>query len=74
VRIPEDISVIGFDDLPTSAIMDPPLTTVRVATKELGAMAIALLATRIEEPFMPPMKLQIGADLIERRSVKRIEA
>jgi len=74
LRIPEDVSVIGFDDLPTSAIMDPPLTTVRVATKELGAMAITLLSMRLEEPSIPPMKLQIGADLTERRSVKKIEA
>lgn len=74
LHIPGDVSVIGFDDLPTSAVMDPPLTTIRVATRQMGAMAVDLLAVRLEQPDIPPMKLQIGVDFIERQSVKRIAA
>ena len=69
-RIPEDISVIGFDDLPTSALSDPPLTTVQVSKKEIGAMALSLLRDRILKEDRPPVKVQIGGGLIVRESVR----
>jgi LacI family transcriptional regulator len=39
LRVPEDISLVGFDDLPTSSYMTPPLTTVRQPTYEIGHLA-----------------------------------
>lgn len=69
-RIPEDISVIGFDDLPTSALSDPPLTSVQVSKKEIGAMALSLLRDRIVKEVIPPVKVQISGDLIIRESVR----
>ncbi len=35
-RLPEGVSIIGFDDLPMSAVMDPPLTTMNVSKKRIG--------------------------------------
>ncbi len=70
IRVPEDVSVVGFDDLPISANADPPLTTVRVSKVEIGRMAAQLLANRIRvNPASPPVKALIGGELVERRSV-----
>ncbi len=49
MRIPEDISVIGFDDTPWSSLLQPPLTVVSENTYELGAVATRLLLDRIEK-------------------------
>jgi LacI family transcriptional regulator len=49
VRVPDDVSVAGFDDIPIAAYMSPPLTTVRVAIAELGELAIRTLLRAIDE-------------------------
>jgi len=71
IRIPEDVSVIGFDDLPTAALMDPPLTSIAVSKFEIGSAAATRLFSRIDEPDLPPVKIVIGGTLMERRSVAR---
>ncbi|MBM4438092.1 MAG: LacI family DNA-binding transcriptional regulator [Actinobacteria bacterium] len=48
LRIPADISVAGFNDIPYAAISDPPLTTMRWPAKELGTVAMRMLAELIE--------------------------
>jgi LacI family transcriptional regulator len=72
VRVPEDVSVAGFDDLPTAALMDPPLTSIAVSKREIGSTALRRLDARINEPGMPPAKIVIGGTLVERKSVARI--
>jgi len=47
-HVPEDISVVGFDDIPEAAYFTPPLTTVRQRFDEIGARALRLLLERIE--------------------------
>jgi LacI family transcriptional regulator len=47
ISVPNDVSIIGFDDLPTSSLYEPPLTTVRVASKEIGRQAVDRLSRRI---------------------------
>ena len=68
-RVPEDVSVIGFDDLPYSRISDPPLTTIRVFNRELGAVAVQLLVHIIANEDKLPLKIQVCTELIERESV-----
>ena len=68
LRIPEDVSIIGFDDIPFSAIADPPLTTMRVSCKEIGIWTVRLLHDHILYPESPAAKIQIGASLIVRKS------
>jgi DNA-binding LacI/PurR family transcriptional regulator len=48
-RVPEEISVVGFDDIPEAAYFSPPLTTVRQRFDEIGARALRLLLVRIED-------------------------
>jgi len=73
VRVPEDVSVVGFDNLPLAAITDPPLTTIQVSKSQIGKMAVQLLVSRIRgEADVPAVKVLIGGTLIERNSVRQI--
>jgi LacI family transcriptional regulator len=70
VRIPQDISVIGFDNLPMSATMEPPLTTVDVSKTKIGYLAIRLLDDLINaDDKQPAVKILVGAHLVARDSV-----
>ena len=47
LRVPDDLSVIGFDNVPESALVDPPLTTIRQPLQRMGAEALRLLVDLI---------------------------
>ena len=47
-RVPEDIAVVGFDDLPLSAVFEPALTTIGQPMRELGATAAEILLARLQ--------------------------
>jgi LacI family transcriptional regulator len=69
-RVPQDVSVIGFDNLPQSERLTPPLTTIDVRKHTMGSMAMQLLTERIDAgPSIPARKVVIGAELISRKSV-----
>lgn len=69
IRVPEDISIIGFDDQPNSAFLTPPLTTVRQPALEMGqAAAEALVGLLTDGEFELP---DLKADLVIRESVSR---
>ena len=71
LRIPEDISVIGFDDVPLSCVTSPRLSTVRVEKETLGRLAITLLRDRMDNPAASaPVKLSVGTSLCLRESVR----
>lgn len=70
-RIPEDVSLIGFDNLPISAMTTPGLTTIDICKVRMGRMAVQLLSDRIKnKKSEPPVKILIGGKLIQRNSVK----
>ncbi len=71
VRVPEDVSVVGFDDLPMVRYLSAPLTTVRQPVLEMGRAAadIALAALRGEEVEVRPA---FEPELVARHSVKRL--
>jgi LacI family transcriptional regulator len=72
-KIPGDISVIGFDDLPSSNYTEPPLTSIRVSTHQIGQRALERLAERITGmPDNKPETILIAGNLIERGSVRQI--
>jgi len=69
VAVPEEVSVIGFDNLPQSATIDPALTTVEVSKRKIGYFAVTVLddLIRATEP-QPFVKIQVGAELVLRQS------
>ena len=66
-RIPEDVAVIGFDDMPLCAYTSPTLTTVRVPKQEMGRAAAKRLLDKIKDG-LPPVKIEVGTSLIRRAS------
>ncbi len=71
IRVPDDISIIGFDNLPMCEMLDPPLTTMRVSKHQIGEIAVQLLLDRINGgPGMPMRKVSVGGDLVIRKSVR----
>ncbi len=69
-RIPEDVSIIGFDDMPLCDMMTPALSSMHVQKKELGAVAIRQLLRRIKNPVQASSKVSFGTTLVQRDSVK----
>jgi LacI family transcriptional regulator len=68
LRVPGDVSLIGFDDLPTAMAATTPLTTVRQPIAEMGATAVGLLIDRIEKRSAPASHLRLPTELIIRSS------
>ena len=68
VRVPQDIAVIGFDDIPQSALSTPPLTTVRQPMNELGREAAKLLLERMQNKNAPMVKKVLPVELVRRAS------
>jgi len=71
-RIPEDISIVGFDDLPFSEIVTPRLTTIRVSKPEMGAVAVRKMHEIINRIGVARTKIGVCTDFIERDSVRDI--
>lgn len=67
-RIPEDIAIAGFDNLPFSKVIEPALTTVNVPKLAMGEMAAARLIELLKTPASIPVKIEIGPTLMKRRS------
>ncbi|MDE7245939.1 MAG: LacI family transcriptional regulator, partial [Oscillospiraceae bacterium] len=66
VKVPEELSVVGFDDLPLCRYTLPPLTTIRQNRTELGKSAFYALSSQIERT--PISTLLLHAELVERAS------
>jgi DNA-binding LacI/PurR family transcriptional regulator len=67
-RVPDDVSVVGFDDIPLASYFDPPLTTLRQPMQECGRQAARLLVDTILDPGRTPEQIAIPARLVERAS------
>ncbi|MCR8644905.1 LacI family DNA-binding transcriptional regulator [Paenibacillus sp. N1-5-1-14] len=67
LRVPQDIAIASFDDIPLASYVTPPLTTVRVLTEEMGMTAVKLLVDRINGRDYP-MHVSIPTELIVRDS------
>lgn len=68
-KVPDDISLIGYDDIDMSSISSPPLTTIHLHQRTLARTAISLLVEKIQKPEICPMKVDLTSDLIIRNSV-----
>jgi DNA-binding LacI/PurR family transcriptional regulator len=56
LRVPQDVSVVGFDNIPSAAHLDPPLTTVDHTVQEIGRLAVLLLQDRIVGRYDGPAR------------------
>ena len=74
LRVPDELSVIGFDDVPWSGFIDPALTTVRQPLAALGAGAVTMLHARISEPGLPLRHQTLPVELVARRSAVQAPA
>ncbi|GAA3980297.1 LacI family DNA-binding transcriptional regulator [Actinomadura viridis] len=74
IRVPEDLSVVGFDDSPMTAYLDPPLTTVRQPVREMGLAAVGSLLEEINGTPAPRTELLYRPELVVRKSTARAPA
>ncbi len=68
LKIPEDISLVGYDDIIYSQFLEVPLTTVRQKTRELAEIAASVLLRRITNPNVPLEKIVLEPELVVRNS------
>ncbi|QPA32931.1 LacI family DNA-binding transcriptional regulator [Thermaerobacillus caldiproteolyticus] len=68
IRIPDDVSIVGFNDIPTSKFMQPSLTTVKVYTEFMGETAVELLVERLTTKRHISKKVVVPTKLIIRES------
>lgn len=67
-RIPQDVSLIGFDDMPLCTYVEPALSTVRVPKQYMGQMAVRRLTELIADKNASPVKIEIETSLVLRQS------
>jgi LacI family transcriptional regulator, galactose operon repressor len=68
LRVPDDVSVVGFDDLPFAPWTAPPLTTVRQPLRDMGAMAARMLLSLIKGRELAVYRAELATNLIVRAS------
>ena len=71
LRVPEDVMLTGFADLPVAALMTPPLTTVRQNREQMAQAAFRRLMERIADPSLPYCDIFLPANLVIRGSTER---
>lgn len=73
VRIPDDISLIGFDDIPQASSVYPRLTTIHHPIYEMGQTAVQILLAQIDNPDLQPQHVQLETRLEIRESSASLE-
>jgi LacI family repressor for deo operon, udp, cdd, tsx, nupC, and nupG len=72
LKVPQDMSLVGFDGVEFVAYCDPPLTTVRVPAYEMGRLAVKVLMDAIDQDIRRPLQYCLDADLIIRKSCSEL--
>lgn len=70
VRVPEDLSVVGFDDIALASFVNPPLTTVAQPKREIGKLAMEMLLARVRDLDAPAHFQRLETTLVVRRSTR----
>jgi LacI family transcriptional regulator len=73
--VPEDVSVVGFDDIQSAAFQNPALTTVRQPLRQMGVIAAETLLKRINAPMRTPYAntITVNPELIVRESTASVK-
>jgi LacI family transcriptional regulator len=72
-QVPDDLSVIGFDDIYLSTYINPPLTTIKQPRIEMGEEAVFSLINRIKDPDRIARRIYLDATLVVRSSTKDVK-
>lgn len=72
IRVPDDMAMFSFDDIDSAAFLNPPLSTVKVHTEEMGRTAVKLLVDRLRNGRTLPMKVILPSELMIRESAGRV--
>ena len=72
--VPDDLSIVGFNDIPQADLFDPPLTTVHVPQLEMGAKAASLLIAQLEREPIAQRRVVLDATLVIRGSTAPVRA
>jgi LacI family transcriptional regulator len=68
LRIPDDVAVIGFDDIDLSQYLTPPLTTIKQPKHQIGEAAVGMLLERIKDRNLPARRVMLKTQLVVRKS------
>lgn len=68
LRIPEDVAVVGFDDIALAALVETPLTTIRQPMYQIGAQAMQMLLTLLAGELLPERQVVLADQLVIRKS------
>lgn len=68
LAIPGDLSIVGFNDVPVAAYVEPPLTTVHLPLRQMGEMAAKLLLDQFNSPQWEHVSVQVKGELVIRQS------
>jgi DNA-binding LacI/PurR family transcriptional regulator len=68
LKVPQDVSVIGYDDIPLSSFFDPPITTIRQPMEEFGRIGAQLLIEAVNNPAFTPRTIRLDPELVLRET------
>jgi LacI family transcriptional regulator len=72
LRVPDDLSLVGFDNVPESALVTPPLTTVEQPIRQMGQRAMELLVRLIREESVESNHIRLATRLVQRQSTRAL--
>ncbi len=73
IRVPEDVGIVGFDDSELARHTSPPLTTMKIYSRDMARSAVKRVLERLEGGALPPVRLEYPIDLIVRESCKEVK-
>ena len=73
IKVPEDVSIISFDNTLLSESCTPALTSVNISTREIAEKSFQLIVERINNPHMSTQRIYTASTIIERDSVRNIK-
>ncbi len=74
LRIPDDISIVGFDNIPQSAMVFPPLTTVQQPLEQMGRVATQMLLEMLDQPPFSGRRIDLPTELVPRASCAPVKS
>ncbi len=73
IRVPQDVSLVGFDDVDVARLVRPAIATCHVPREQLGQEAVRLLLARTQQPSAPTRAVVLDTTFIARDSIRRLE-